>query len=377
MATIGTAEIFEIEARFLTPYKMAHGTFTSTRAVLIKLTDADGVEGWGEADPSRAWSGESTAEAVQILKESLLPHVLAAPHPHPGLIDAELDRLVPRQLSAKGAVSMALVDILGKRLGVPAASLLGGAIRTALPVLWPLGNGTADDDIETIDDRVAQGYSTYMLKMGSAPPDNEIHRVQRLYERYGEELTFIPDANQGWSRDQALEFIRGVEHLPLAFLEQPLEKSDLQGMALLARSTDLPLSADESVIDIEQAGSTAKSGAASVFSIKSSKNGGPLRAQRIASVAKAFGIRCYMNSMLEFGITQAASLQHAATIDGLVEVGHAFMSTLRLADDPTDFSSFVRDGVVHLPDRCGLGVVVDEAHVWRLARREELVTRAT
>ncbi|GAA0332581.1 hypothetical protein GCM10009087_48480 [Sphingomonas oligophenolica] len=70
--------------------------------------------------------------------------------------------------------------------------------------------------------------------------------------------------------------------------------------------------------------------------------------------------------MLEFGITQAASLQHAATMRNLIDVGHACMSALRLAEDPTDFSSFVREGVVHLPTAPGLGVQVDEQQVRRL-----------
>ncbi len=146
-----------------------------------------------------------------------------------------------------------------------------------------------------------------------------------------------------------------------------MRKDDIEGMASLADASTLPISADESVIGLAQAARIARLGAASVFSIKSSKNGGPLRAQRIAVVAEAFGIRCYMNSMLEFGITQAASLQHAMTIGNLVDAEHAFMSTLRLAEDPTDFSSFVRDGVVHLPRSAGLGVQVDESHVRRLA----------
>jgi len=81
----------------------------------------------------------------------------------------------------------------------------------------------------------------------------------------------------------------------------------------------------------------------------------------------ADGIRCYMNSMLEFDITQAASLQHAMTVTNLIDVGHAFMSTLRLAEDPTDFSSLVVNGVAHLPRAPGLGVQGDEWHVRRLA----------
>ncbi|WP_435158686.1 enolase C-terminal domain-like protein [Amycolatopsis sacchari] len=370
MAPIAAADCFEIETAFVTPYKLSHGTLATTRAVLVKLTDADGIAGWGEADPSPTFSGESSGDVASILKESLLPAVLAADNPEPGRIDAELDALLADHLFAKGAVSMALLDILGKRLGVPVATLLGGALRRSLPVLWPLGNGTAEDDIRVIEERAAQGFSSFMLKMGTAPIREEVRRVAALEERYGSRLTLIADANQGWSRDQAHEFLTGVSDSRLAFVEQPVGKDDLEGMAMLARDSALPISADESVLGLAHAARLAKLGAASVFSIKSSKNGGPLRAQRIAAVAQAFGIRCYLNSMLEFGITQAASLQHAVTIGNLVEVGHAFMSPLRLAEDPTDFSSFVRDGVVRLPARAGLGIEVDERHIRRLAVAE-------
>ena len=366
MAPVVAAEVFEIEAAFVIPYKLSHGTEAKARAVLLKLTDADGVEGWGEANPLQPFTTESPGDAAQALKETLLPAVLASAAPEPGCIDVVLDALLAKQLCAKGAVSMALLDLLGKRLRVPVSTLLGGALRKSLPVMWPLSNGIAEDDIRVIDEQAAQGYSSFMMKMGSSPVRDEVQRVATLEARYGNRLKLVADANQGWSRDQAREFLAGVTGSHLMFVEQPVAKDDFEGMALLASASALPISADESVTGLAEAARLASLGAASVFSIKSSKNGGPLRAQRIAAVAEAFGIRCFMNSMLEFGITQAASLQHAATIGNLVDIGHAFMSPLRLAEDPTNFSSFVRDGVVHLPSGAGLGVQVDEPHVRRM-----------
>lgn len=363
---ISTAEVFVIEAPFVVPYKLAMGTLATTRALLLKLTDANGNEGWGEANPSVEFTDESCDDALRILKESLLPAVLAARCPTPGNVDAELDRIVPRHLCAKGAVSMALLDLLGKQLGVQVATLLGGKLRDTLPVLWPLGNGTAADDIRVVEEKLPLGFSSYMLKMGTSSVQDEVKRVAALEARYGDRVSFIADANQGWTMAQAREFLAGVRDSRLAFVEQPLKGGDVDGMAALARESELPLSADESVVALTDAARLASRGAARVFSIKSSKNGGPLRAQRIVAVAKAFGIRCYMNSMLEFGITQAASLQHAVTIGNLVDFGHAYMSTLRLAEDPTDFSSLVRSGVVHLPQEPGLGVRVDVDHVRRL-----------
>jgi muconate cycloisomerase len=369
MTRIMVAEVFEVEAALAKPYKLAksYGARAMTRAVLLKLTDADGVVGWGEADPMQPFTAESPRDAGGVLLDLLLPAVLRESVPEPGRIDPLLDTLQVEHLTAKGAVNMALLDILGKRLRVPVATLLGGAVRASLPVLWPVGSGSAEDDIRVIDEQSGQGFSTFMLKMGVSQVGDEIERVAALEARYGSRFKLIADANQGWTRGEAREFLDGVGGSQLVFVEQPVAKCDLEGLAMLAKESVMPISADESLTGLSEAARLAALGAADIFSIKSSKNGGPLRAQRIAAVAQAFGIRCYMNSMLEFGIAQAASLQHAVTVVNLVDCGHAFMSTLRLVEDPTDFSSFVRDGVVHLPSGPGLGVQVDEAHVRRLA----------
>lgn len=363
MAPIVRADVQEIESKFVKPYRVTEGLLVSTRAIMVKLTDADGIEGWGEANPSKTFTGESVEDALEALGSTILPAVLEATDPQPGRVDLLLDTLLDMQFCAKGAISMALWDILGKRLGASVATLFGGALRDEIPVLWPLSSGAAEEDMQVIDERRLQGFSHFMLKMGSASVREDIARIAILEKRYGDGIRLIADANQGWTREQAGEFVRGVAGSRLEFIEQPLARQDAEGMAMLVRDSAIPVSADEAVVGLPQAAQLARLGAANVFSIKSSKNGGPLRAQKIAAVAEAFGIQCYMNSMHEFGITQVASLQHAATIRNLFDFGHAFMSTLRLAEDPTNFSSFVKDGMIRVPREPGLGILVDEAHV--------------
>ena len=369
MARIAAAELFEIETTLTKPYGLSktYGTLTSTRAVLLKLSDRDGTVGWGEANPMPPFTAESPREAAEVLRDVLLPAVMSAESPEPNSIEQQLDNLTSEHLCAKGAVSMALLDLLGKRLQVPVATLLGGAVRTSIPVMGPLGTGSVEDDVRVIEEMGSRGFSSFMIKMGSAPVRHEIERVAALETRHGARIKFCADANQGWTREEAREFLDGVQGSHLVFVEQPVAKSDLPGLTALAKASALPISVDESLTDLSVAAQIAALGSARVFSIKSSKNGGPLRAQRIATVARSFGIRCFMNSMIEFGITQAASLQHAVTVTNLVDIGHAFMSPLRLSEDPTDFGSFVRNAVVHLPNAPGLGVTVDEAHVRRLA----------
>ena len=123
------------------------------------------------------------------------------------------------------------------------------------------------------------------------------------------------------------------------------------------------ISVDESLQTVEHARNVAKENAANVFSIKVSKNGGLRAGLEIARTAEENDIKVLMNSMLELGITQAASLHLGCVLDCLVDCGHAYMSTLRMSDDITDFSGFVEHGTAKLPQGPGLGVNVDELKI--------------
>ena len=116
------------------------------------------------------------------------------------------------------------------------------------------------------------------------------------------------------------------------------------------------MSADESVESISDAATLIRELAVDVFSIKVSKNGGLDKSKQIAQMADGFGLKCLMNSMLEFGISQAASLQLA----NLADLGHAYGSVLRMSDDITDFAKNISRYVVTVPSEPGLGVALNE-----------------
>jgi muconate cycloisomerase len=120
------------------------------------------------------------------------------------------------------------------------------------------------------------------------------------------------------------------------------------------------LSADESVTTVSDAATLIREKAVDVFSIKISKNGGLEKSRQIAQMADGFGLKCLMNSMLEFGISQAASLQLGCTLSNLIDLGHAYGSVLRMSDDITDFGRNISESVVTVPSASGLGVTLDE-----------------
>jgi muconate cycloisomerase len=116
------------------------------------------------------------------------------------------------------------------------------------------------------------------------------------------------------------------------------------------------VSADEGVQTIHDAKHLIQKDAIDVFSIKVAKHGGIYRTKQIMELADVFGIRCLMNSMLEEGITEAASLQLGAVATNLMDVGHAYFSPLRLDDDITTYSAQLKDGFVSISEKPGLGI---------------------
>jgi muconate cycloisomerase len=188
----------------------------------------------------------------------------------------------------------------------------------------------------------------------------EIKRTISAIKRFGERISIILDPNQGWQLKEAMAFIEGIRGFYPDMMEQPIGRSDLKGLQKIRNAIPCLLSVDESLISVQDAVAIIGHGAADVFSIKVSKNGGLTKSLWLAKVAEAFGIKCFMNSMLEFGVTQAASVQLGCSLNNLVEGGHAFMSVLRMSDDVTDFDHNISNAVVTVPQEPGLGVILDE-----------------
>jgi muconate cycloisomerase len=204
------------------------------------------------------------------------------------------------------------------------------------------------------------GYGTIMIKMGALSIADEIRRMVAADKAFGDRTNLIVDANQGWSVLDSLQFVHGIhDHWP-RLIEQPVARHNLEGMRRIGEAALCLISADEGVMSLQDAREHLERRAASVFSIKVSKNGGITKARAIAQMAQAFGVKILMNSMLEFGISQAASLQLGCTLPNLLDVGHAYMSVVRMQEDVTDFARNLHGGTAMVPQRPGLGVEIND-----------------
>jgi muconate cycloisomerase len=282
-------------------------------------------------------------------------------------VSRRMDQLMYYNQSAKSAVEMALHDALGKATGKPVYDLLGGKKRSRVPVLWLLGTGSIEGDVAEALAKRAAGFIAYKVKVGVGDPADDALRTRRVCEALGSGLLISSDANQGYSLEQALTYVKTVEGAGLDFFEQPIAGHDIEGMAKIAAATRIPIGFDEGLHGMEDLMQHHQRHAARGCSLKTIKLGGLKGVLHAAELCQQLGMKVNLAcKVAESGIA-AASLMHLAAAVPEVAWGVS-ISNQYLADDIVRATVKVVDGHAEVPAGIGLGVEVDEAKVRQYTR---------
>ncbi len=320
------------------PFLIARGGSSEYRTVWVRLIDDDGVEGWGEAAPSKFY-GE-TADTVLAAMDVYRQALPASPF---DLETAERTwhKLLGRNGAARSALSAALHDLAGKRLGVPLYQLWGLDSAEAPRSTYTIGMGTAEQLREKVLE--AASYPVLKVKLGS-DRDREIMETIRL----ATDKEIRVDVTCGWTVKHALHMLPMLEEFGVTVLEQPLAPDDIDGLAQVTGQASMPVIADESCIT--SADIPRLVGAVDGINIKLAKCGSLREALRMIAIARAHHMMVMVGCMVEssLGITAAA---HFTPLVDIVDLDGAAL----LAVDP--FSGVtIDDGQVRLPTGPGLGV---------------------
>lgn len=322
------------------PFRISRSVQEQVERVWARV-EADGVEGWGEADPS-PYYGESAATVEDALEQ--MKPVLAAESDPDQLerIETRLRETVPGNGSAHTAVSAALHDLFGKRAGLPVWKLLG-----LDPGETPLSSFTIGiDEPAAMAERVraTPGWPILKIKLGT---DRDREMVEAIREADGSRKLQV-DANAAWTADEAIVNIRMLAELGVEMVEQPLPPGDPEAWRRVRGESPVPIYADESCIRSSDVPGLV--GLVDGVNIKLAKCGGIREALRTVHTARACGLEVMFGCMLEstLGIAAAA---HLAPLADRLDLDGAVL----LAEDPFDGPS-VRDGRIHLGPEPGLGV---------------------
>jgi L-alanine-DL-glutamate epimerase-like enolase superfamily enzyme len=369
---IRTIEPIAVSLPMLKPVIMAGEEVRRADNVLVRIEDDNGLVGWGEAASAPVMTGEtleSIVSAVHYLDPALRGRELAD---IAGAL-AAMDGRMYGNHGAKAAIEIALHDLAGRAAGKAVHALLGEKKRNRLPLLAVVGSGDLDGDLRDAEKKKSAGFTAYKIKVGIDSAANDAARTRTICKLLGPGLLISADANQGYTTEQAIEYVRAVKGCGLDFFEQPVVADDLAGMAAVAAAApEFAIGADEGIHSLADIARHHERKAARGVSLKAIKLGGIRAVAEAARLCDSLGMSVNISCKTgESSIACAAAL-HVACVIPNVAWGLT-LTHIGLAEDVT--AQPVRNARGHVEgiDRPGLGIDVDEDRVQR--HRVQIATR--
>jgi L-Ala-D/L-Glu epimerase / N-acetyl-D-glutamate racemase len=360
---IAELEPILVEVPFKQPVAGVHGTRANQQSVLLRVVLDDGVEGWGNVDPTPGYSAMSGQEVCATVHQ-LAAAVVGLDPFNIHRVLAAMDAAVEHRFEAKALVEMALWDLEGRALGVPVHLLLGGRLRDQVTLNAWIGTVAPEQAAREALDWLARGFTTAKIKVSGTGPEGR-ERVAAVRKAVGDRMALRVDFNESLRAEEAIACIDALEPYGLTLAEQPLPRDDIAGLAAIRRAVRTPLMADESVQDEASLMEIIRCGAADIVKVKVMKQGGLLRTLRMIEIAAAAGIRSVVGHGFGLSPSTLAEAQIAAC-SAAVLPGCEAVGPLKMASDVVTAPVELDHGVVELSDAPGLGFAIDRDAVKRL-----------
>jgi len=380
-APIANIELYHITLPTRREHKWTGLTEPIGGYVLVRMTDAAGSTGWGEAPALKDWGGdfgryfgETPAITIEVITRHLAPTVKGCIPGEIVELHARMDHSIKGYPYAKAAVELAAYDLAGRQAGLPVHRLIGGAVRRRIPVTHSIGLLAAEEAEREVAQVAKEGIRTIKIKVG-VDPDRDVAMVRRIRENVGPSLALCVDANQGYrTPGEAIRTLRRMEKFNLIYFEQPVE--GIARLAEVARAIDVPVMADESAWNAHDVIEIIEKRAAQIVSIYTTKPGGLYGAMEVAAVARAAGLICNVNGSVETGIGNLANLQLAAAAPAVelscvvpvstpAEMQSGQVAGIYYKDDLIAMPMRLVEGAIELPAGPGMGIPADEAKIRR------------
>ena len=351
------------------------------RYILTRMTDDDGVVGWGEAPALKDWGGEfgryfgeSASIVSLVIERYLAPAVTGVAPGNFAELHQRMDAIIKGYPYAKAAVEFAAYDLAARRLGVPVHALLGGASRMRVPVTHSIGLIGIEEAEREAAKVASEGIRTIKIKIG-VDPKRDIDIVRTIRGAAGPAVDLCVDANEGYaSPGEAIRTLRAMETYGLKYAEQPV--MGIERISQVARAIDTPVMADESAWNAHDVVQIIAQGAVQIVSIYTTKPGGLYRAMEVAAVCRAAGILCNVNGSVETGVGNLANIHLAAAAPAVTlscvvpvstpaEAQHGQIGGIYYTDDLLTAPMQIVDGAIEVPTGPGMGIDVDLSKIER------------
>jgi L-Ala-D/L-Glu epimerase len=335
------------------PYTIAFKTVDEVLNSFVEIILENGITGIGSGNPSEYVTGENFEQCMLALSEKNIQFLIGRDIREIHQLTFEVWQKLPANPAARASLDIALYDAFTKFLGIPLVKYLGQKIHS-LPTSNTIGIKNVEETLKEAQEYGERGFKVLKVKLGKDLTE-DIERMVKLREKFGDKFVIRIDANQGYTIQQTIEFYQKTKHLNIELIEQPLPAKSIGQMKQLPQEIREIVAADESLLTPSNALELVMPPvAAGIFNIKLMKCGGVSEALKIANIAQSAGIDLFWGCNDE-GIVSITAALHAAfacantkyiDLDGSLDLGR----------DEVKGGFILKEGIMYCSDKPGLGV---------------------
>jgi L-Ala-D/L-Glu epimerase len=353
MTKIKEIKVWSADLGNTKPYTIAFKTITEVKNVFVEIFLSDGTSGIGAGNPSEYVVGETIEQSIEALDEKNLEFLIGRDIREFNQLTYDVWRNFPDNPGARAALDIALYDLFTKYLGVPLVKFLGQKIKK-LPTSNTIGIKNVEETLKEAEDYIKRGFRVIKVKLGKNL-DEDVERVMKLREKFGNQIVIRADLNQGYSVDQTIQFYGRTYDMDVELIEQPLPAKDIAEMKALPKEVREVIAADESLLTPADAIELLKPPKASgIFNIKLMKCGGISQALKIADIALHEEIDLFWGCNDESIISITAALHAAFSCSNTKYID--LDGSLDLSRDVVKGGFILKDGYMYCSEKPGLGV---------------------
>lgn len=338
-------EIVQRTLKLRRPLQTSYGQLREREAICVRLTDADGVSGYGEAAPLAPYDGVSAQRALLAL-ERYAAVLEELPEGGPLTRPLEACRAADELPQALAAIDLALWDRAGKIRGLPVCRLLVDDPAAKVNVNATLAATDRAGAAREAEVAAQQGFGCIKMKVGVG---DDAGRVAAVRAAVGPEIALRLDANGAWDPEQAVRSIDALAPAGLELVEEPCH--GLQAIRAVRERVPVRISIDETASEPGALGA----GVADAVCLKISRCGGISGLLAAATLVRAVGGEPYLASTYDGPLGIAAAVHAAAALSARGPLPACGLATLSMFEGPDDQLA-ARKGQIFTPEEPGLGV---------------------
>ena len=354
-------DTWHLKLGFLSPIKHNLATHEGSDNIVLGVTTGDAITGFGEGVPRAFVTGEVLSDSLAFLRQVLAPAILTRDFPSPQALVKALGDLyqhvqAQRHPAAFCALETALLDAAGQTWNMPVAELIGPKLRTTLEYSAVIPMLSPEKMCQLFQLVKAIGMRFIKLKVGT---DSDLETLRLARDELGYEVDIRVDANSAWTPAEAIARLREMQPYRISAVEQPVAKADFAGLKQVSEAVQIPVIADESLCNEDDARRLIDLKACRGFNIRLSKCGGLGTATRIRQMAEKAGVLCQLGCQVgETSILSAAGRHFALTVPHLSYVEGSYSPYLLARDVVVNPVVFNGGGIAYELPGPGLGIEV-------------------